>query len=84
MEPREARLFRAPRCQARARRTGNQCRSPAVNGKKVCRMHGGAGRSGAPSGERNGRYVNGAWSHDAIAIRREAAALLKAIRVPDA
>lgn len=29
-------------CQAKSKRSGVQCRGPAVNGKKVCRMHGGA------------------------------------------
>src|SRR2546423_225915 len=79
-EPRESRLFRAPRCQARAKSTGQACKCPAVRGKQVCKVHGGARGSGAPSGERNGSWKHGAWSHEAIGIRREAAALLKAIR----
>ena len=29
------------RCQARSKRTGNQCRAPAVALKNVCRFHGG-------------------------------------------
>ena len=29
------------RCQATSKRTGQQCRSPAVNDKRVCRIHGG-------------------------------------------
>ena len=29
------------RCAARSKRSGNRCRSPAVTGKKVCRIHGG-------------------------------------------
>ena len=28
-------------CQARSKRTGLQCRGPAVSGKRTCRMHGG-------------------------------------------
>lgn len=28
-------------CQARSRRTGLQCRAPAIKGKRVCRFHGG-------------------------------------------
>jgi len=31
------------------------CRSPAVRGKKRCRMHGGAPGSGPPRGNRNAR-----------------------------
>jgi hypothetical protein len=29
------------RCQAQSKRTGNQCRAPAIAGKNVCRFHGG-------------------------------------------
>ena len=50
-EPMEARLFNAPRCQARTK-AGPPCRSPAVKGKRVCRSHGGARGSGGPYGER--------------------------------
>lgn len=46
----------APRCGAKSKRTGKQCRGPAVRGKSVCRMHGATG--GAPTGEKNG-----AWRH---------------------
>lgn len=28
------------RCQAKSKRSGKQCKSWAVKGKKVCRMHG--------------------------------------------
>ena len=47
----------APRCCARAKRTGLGCRSPSVRGWSVCRMHG--ARGGAPEGTRNGRYRHG-------------------------
>ena len=33
--------------------SGNPCRSPAVRGKRRCRMHGGAAGSGAPMGNKN-------------------------------
>lgn len=56
-EPLEARLARAPRCQARTR-AGTECRSLAVKGKLRRRMHGGKG-SGASEGNRN------AWKHGA-------------------
>lgn len=50
----------APRCGAKTRR-GMSCKSPAVNGKKRCRMHGGAKGSGAPKENQNalkhGRYT---------------------------
>ena len=31
-----------PRCQARSKRSGEQCRKAAMKGKQVCRTHGGA------------------------------------------
>ncbi|WP_418064619.1 HGGxSTG domain-containing protein [Rhizorhabdus wittichii] len=48
-------LASARRCSARTR-SGLPCRSPAVNGSRRGRMHGGKG-SGAPHGNRN------AWKH---------------------
>lgn len=47
----------APRCSARAKHSGCQCRSPAVKGWAVCRMHGAGG--GAPEGKQNGNYRHG-------------------------
>ena len=63
----------SPRCRTRTR-TGTPCRSPAMtNGR--CRMHGGTS-PGAPKGNshalRHGRYTA-----EAIAERREFAALLR-------
>ena len=43
------RLQDAPRCGAKTRK-GTPCRSPAVNGKRRCRMHGGA-KAQAPARE---------------------------------
>jgi glucans biosynthesis protein len=51
------RLAQAPRCLARTR-AGKECQSPAVSGKRRCRMHGGT-NPGAPVGNRN------AWKHGA-------------------
>ena len=31
----------APRCQAKSKRSGNQCRRAAMLGMRVCRTHGG-------------------------------------------
>lgn len=45
-------MHAAPRCGAKTR-SGKPCASPAVSGKKRCRMHGGAPGSGAPKGNRN-------------------------------
>ena len=32
----------SPRCQAKSKRSGDQCRKAAMRGKMVCRTHGGA------------------------------------------
>ena len=32
--------IRCPRCQAKSKRTKQQCRSPAIRGKRVCKVHG--------------------------------------------
>ncbi len=42
----------SPRCGARTR-SGLSCQAPAVQGKKRCRMHGGAAGTGAPKGNGN-------------------------------
>jgi len=51
------RLAEAPRCLARTRK-GSECQSPAVNGKRRCRMHGGTNQ-GAPKGNHNARKHGG-------------------------
>ncbi len=45
-------MLSSPRCGAKTR-SGTPCKSPAVRGKKRCRMHGGAFGSGAPRGNKN-------------------------------
>lgn len=45
-------MLTSPRCGAKTRR-GTNCQSPAVHGKKRCRMHGGAKGSGAAKGNQN-------------------------------
>ena len=64
----------SPRCGAKTR-SGGACRSPAVHGKKRCRMHGGAPGSGAPKANQNARK-HGLFSRDSIAERRQIQALL--------
>ena len=44
-------LALAPRCGAKTR-SGHPCRSPAVRGRRRCRMHGGTNK-GPPKGNRN-------------------------------
>ena len=67
-------MLASRRCGAKTRR-GAACRAPAVRGKKRCRMHGGAPRSGAPGANRNARR-HGRFSGDAIAERKRIEALL--------
>ena len=66
------------RCGARTRR-GVGCRSPAVRGKKRCRMHGGAQGSGAPPANQNARK-HGLFTRSAIEERRRIAALIGEVR----
>src|SRR5262249_16939390 len=68
----------APRCLARTR-SGKPCRSPAVKGKRRCRMHGGAPGSGAPKGNHNA-LRHGRYTAQAIGMRREMRALLRRSR----
>ena len=69
-------MHRAPRCRALSRRSGLQCRAPAVRGHSVCRMHG--ARGGAPEGNRNA-LKNGACSAEALALSRHVRALARMV-----
>ena len=71
-------MLASPRCGAKIR-CGGACRSPAVRGKKRCRMHGGASGSGAPAGNKNARK-HGLFTGDAIAERKQIQALLSEAR----
>ena len=64
----------APRCTAKSKRTGKPCCAPAVQGYRVCRMHG--ARGGAPEGKRNGNYRHGARSKETIELWK----LIKSLR----
>jgi len=48
----------APRCTARAKTTGEQCKNPAVAGSDKCRMHGGK----TPRGVESASYKHGLYS----------------------
>jgi hypothetical protein len=67
-------MLASPRCGAKTR-SGGPCRSPAVHGRKRCRMHGGAPGSGPPTSNRNARK-HGLFTGDAIAERRQIQLLL--------
>ena len=68
-------MLSSPRCGAKTR-TGKPCRSPAVDGKKRCRMHGGAPGSGAPKGNQNA-VKHGLYTREAIAQRRQLSELMR-------
>jgi hypothetical protein len=67
-------MLASPRCGAKTR-SGGACGSPAVHGKKRCRMHGCAPGSGAPRAHQNARK-HGLFNRDAIAERRQIQVLL--------
>jgi uncharacterized protein YjcR len=72
-------MLSSQRCGARTR-SGKPCNSPAVNGKKRCRMHGGAPGSGAPRGNKNA-LKHGLYTRDAIEQRRQTRDLLRQSRM---
>jgi hypothetical protein len=67
-------MLASPRCGAKTRSAG-ACRSPAVHGKKRCRMHGGVQGSGAPRANQNARK-HGLFTRGAIEERRRIQALI--------
>ena len=67
-------MLTSRRCGAKIR-SGGSCRSPAMRGKRRCRMHGGAKQSGAPRGNQNARK-RGLFTGDAIAEQKQIQALL--------
>ena len=70
-----ASMLASPRCGARTR-DGHPCRSPAVRGKKRCRMHGGAPGSGAPRKNRNA-FKSGDYTREEIEQRRRIQDLIR-------
>jgi hypothetical protein len=67
-------MLASPRCGAKIR-PGGSCRSPAVRGKRRCRLHGGAPETGAPRGNQNARK-HGRFTGKAIAERKRIEAVL--------
>jgi hypothetical protein len=72
-------MLASPRCGAKTR-TGRSCKSPSVQGKKRCRMHGGAPGSGAPRGNKNA-LKHGLYTRGAIEERRQLRALMRQSRM---
>jgi uncharacterized protein YjcR len=70
-------MHQALRCHARSKRSGKPCRSPAVRGYSVCRMHGAGG--GAPRGNGNA-LKHGEYSAETLAVKREIQALARMAR----
>jgi len=71
-------MLAGARCGARCR-SGQPCRSPAVHGKRRCRMHGGAPGSGAPRGNKNA-IRHGRFTRKAIAERKHIRELIRQTR----
>jgi uncharacterized protein YjcR len=71
-------MLSSARCGAKTR-SGKPCMSPAVRGKKRCRMHGGAPGSGAPLGNKNA-LKHGHFTREAIEARRAVQDLLRQSR----
>ena len=73
--------IRCPRCQAKSKRTKQQCRSPAIRGKRVCRIHG--GKSTGPKTEQGqnlcgtAKTLHGRETRAIRAERQQALAELK-------
>lgn len=71
-------MLASQRCGAKTR-SGKSCKSPAVQGKRRCRMHGGAPGSGAPKKNKNA-LKHGLFTKEAIEERRQIRALLRQSR----
>ena len=68
-------MLSSPRCGARTR-SGHPCKSPAVRGKKRCRMPGGANGSGAPIRNQNALKL-GMYTKFAIEERKKLNELIR-------
>jgi hypothetical protein len=66
------------RCGAKTR-SRDPCRSPAVRGKKRCRMHGGAAGPGAPKGNQNA-VTDRRYTREILERRRQIGKLLRELR----
>jgi uncharacterized protein YjcR len=69
-------MHQASRFDATSKRSGKPCRSPAVRGRSVCRMH---GAGGAPKGNKNA-LKHGLYTAEAIETRRMVADLTRQAR----
>ena len=67
-------MHQALRCRATSKRSGKPCRSPAVQGYNVCRMHGVGG--GAPKGNRNA-WKHGEYAAETLVLKKKISALAR-------
>lgn len=69
-----------PRCQAKSKRSGQQCKKPALRGRRVCQIHGGRSRGPQTAeGKANSAAANlksGEFSKAAAARNDRSCALL--------
>ena len=72
-------MLSSPRCGAKTR-SSKPCKSPAVRGKRRCRMHGGAPGSGAPRGNQNA-LKHGQFTRQAVEERRRVQDLVRKSRM---
>jgi hypothetical protein len=69
----------APRCQAHCRRSKKPCQSPAIRGRRACRLHGGKG--GAPKNKANGNYRHGRTTEQTRMERRQLREALRTLQM---
>ena len=70
-----------PRCQAKSKRSGVQCRKAAMRGKKVCRTHGGASTGPrTPEGRQRCAEAKTVHGRETRAIRSKRDAKLRELR----
>jgi Tripartite tricarboxylate transporter family receptor len=67
--------------ELRMTRAGTPCQSPAIRGRRRCRLHGGLS-PGAPKGSQNGNYKNGEWTAEAIEERKWLRDLVRSLGKP--
>ena len=71
----------APRCQAKSKRSGVQCRKAAMRGKRVCRTHGGASTGPrTPEGRQRCSDAKTVHGRETRAIRSKRDAKLRELR----
>ena len=71
----------APRCQAKSKRSGVQCRKAAMRGKRVCRTHGGASTGPrTPEGRQRCATAKTVHGRETRAIRSKRDAKLRELR----